>query len=37
MPLVIQKSVVKNYTRACAYQGARNVSFSENFTYLLNE
>ena len=24
-------------TRTCAYQGVRNVSFSENFTYLLNE
>ena len=22
---------------ACAYQGVRNVSFSENFAYLLNE
>ena len=24
-------------TRTCAYQGVGNVSFSENFTYLLNE
>ena len=23
-------------TRTCAYQGVRNVSFSENFTYVLN-
>ena len=23
-------------TRACAYQGFRNISFSENFTYVLN-
>ena len=22
---------------ACAYQGVRNVSFSENFAYVLNE
>ena len=25
------------YTRACAYQGVRNVSFPENFVYVLNE
>ena len=24
-------------TRTCAYQGERNVSFSENFAYVLNE
>ena len=24
-------------TRTCAYQGVRNVSFSENFAYVLNE
>ena len=24
-------------TRTCAYQGVRNVSFSENFAYLLND
>ena len=24
------------YTRSCAYQGIRNVSFSENILYLLN-
>ena len=23
-------------TRTCAYQGVRNVSFSENFAYVLN-
>ena len=23
-------------TRKCAYQGVKNVSFSENFTYVLN-
>ena len=25
------------YTPSCAYQGVRNVSFSENFAYILNE
>ena len=25
------------HTRTCAYQWVRNVSFSENFAYLLNE
>ena len=25
------------HTRMCAYQGVRNVSFSENFAYVLNE
>ena len=25
------------HTRACAYQGVRNVSFSENFAYVLHE
>ena len=25
------------HTRTCAYQGVRNVSFSENFAYVLNE
>ena len=24
-------------TRTCAYQGVRNVGFSENFTYVLND
>ena len=24
------------FLRTCAYQGARNVSFSENFAYVLN-
>ena len=24
-------------TRTCVYQGVRNVSFSENFAYVLNE
>ena len=24
-------------TRVCAHEGARNVSFSENFAYVLNE
>ena len=24
-------------TRTCAYQGVRNISFSENFTYALND
>ena len=24
-------------TRTCGYQGVRNVSFSENFAYVLNE
>ena len=24
-------------TRACAYQGVRNVTFSEHFAYVLNE
>ena len=23
--------------RACAYQGVRNITFSENFAYVLNE
>ena len=27
----------KSYTRACAYRGVRNVSFSENFANVLNE
>ena len=26
----------KNYVRTCTYQGVRNVSFSENFAYVLN-
>ena len=25
------------YTRMCEYQGVRNISFSENFAYVLNE
>ena len=25
------------YARVCAYQGVRNVSFSENFAYILND
>ena len=30
----ISKSLIR--TRTCAYQGARNVSISENFAYLLH-
>ena len=25
------------HTRSCAYQGIRNVTFTENFAYILNE
>ena len=28
---------LKFLTRTCAYQGVRNVSFSENFAFVLNE
>ena len=27
----------QNLVRTCAYQGVRNISFSENFAYVLNE
>ena len=37
----VRKMFRKNYnplirTRTCAYQGVKNVSFSENFAYVLN-
>ena len=36
---IFRKTNISNFlirTRTCAYQGVRNVSFSENFTYALN-
>ena len=36
---IFRKTNVSNpliRTRTCAYQGVRNVSFSENFAYVLN-
>ena len=39
--LVRLQNFPKNYTliriRTCAYQGVRNISFSENFANVLNE
>ena len=32
-----QKELTIELIRTCAYQGVRNVSFSENFAYVLNE
>ena len=35
--LVRTKNFPKKLTFKCAYQGVRNVSFSENFTYVVNK
>ena len=34
---ITQLRLIKNSTRTCAYQGVRNVTFSGNFAYALNE
>ena len=36
---IFRKTNISNpliHTRTCVYQGVRNISFSENFTYVLN-